>query len=1435
MRASHFLPSLLCILILFSIASAQSDSGERNDTPVLGLAAEYQAGGTSFKSVEAGVAFHSSTGENSSRLPPGAPVKITWSGMLQAPDDGKFTLHFFAHGRLTVRVDDKVLLDRAEADTPTWFDVPTTLTFGPHAFEVQYASTGDEGEIGAFWSGPNFQLEPIAPRFFKHVPLTDSAAANAEFAHEDEFELGAKLYRALRCSACHTVKKQLDETPLRAPSLTHLQGNLRPSWLVTHLQSKAPSEAAVDDLSERRMPYFGLDRNSAMAISAALFEASAKSSQEDVISRELKQLRSRRKRKDPPIRMTADPKLGAEVFASKGCLACHQAEELGKPQNWNQVLFGGGSLDETARKRTPEFLSRWLDDPSAVNAKHRMPSFDLTTHERMDLQAHLRTLGAEDARNDTRAAGDIDRGAGLIAKHRCGACHDLPQSLESKEPVKKTELSENSDWTAGCLTTDDNKRFLPGYGLSKEHCAALQNFVSARKQATQFGKHDLAENNCLACHSRDEGKGIASHLAEVAEEYPSRAAKLAALSPPSLTGVGDKLTDEALLAAIEGRQAKLRPWLEVQMPKFALEDSQAKRIREHFTKSDRIPNRKPATSPHLFDKTAELAGARLVGSQGFGCTSCHAIGPYESPKVDLKARGPNLAMPGKRIRESWYYRWVENPSRIVPRMEMPAIQTPVAGVLEADLDRQLSALWNTLNQPNFRPPRPNPVRVVRSHNISGHAEDAKVVMSVIESPKKTYLRPMAIGLPNRQNILFDIQAGNFAGWWLGDTASQYTRGKTWYWEFGSEFLNLEEGSGKAPLLQELHLVDKQGRLWRPAVHGQVAFRLDSIEHIKNGLKWQGELSLRSNRSGNVEPELTHLPVQFVLRAHGARTHLETTVKLSNEVESLQIHSDAKIEGNAFSGRNWTVRIEDLSGANLQTDSGTATLVATERRVTWTTLIESPSALAADSIPVLNLAKPKIRVRTLDCVPGYEAVRLPLTRREMPISFAWGPKGELYAGSLKGKVLRLLDDDDDGLEDRYEQISDTLPTPYGLQVNEDGSVDALSKFALIRLSQSEDQKSRNLPTWNSRIVADGWGYTADYHDWAVGLERDESGCYYMVLPCQQDDRSEAAAKWRGHALMLLPSDRLARTTNIPRPSREYSIVSLAAGLRFPMGLARRQDGQVFATDNQGNYNPFNELNHIQRGKRYGFINKLENKDGFSPEFESPAIELPHPWTRSVNGICWLETPESSTEPNRFGPFEGHLLGCEMNGRSLIRMSVQQVGGQFQGAAYDFSLPDLDPSETFEGPIVCEVAPNGDIYVGNLQDSGWGGGQNTGSIIRLRPFGELPLGIAEVRANATGFDIDFTQPVDGQKAEKAKYLIRSYRRISTPAYGGNDQDEKLEKVSRVQVSEDRSSMSLQLSDELREGYVYEINIPAIGASETKLFPAQAHYTMKAVPVE
>ncbi|HVW36678.1 MAG TPA: hypothetical protein VHB99_05215, partial [Pirellulales bacterium] len=439
--------------------------------------------------------------------------------------------------------------------------------------------------------------------------------------------------------------------------------------------------------------------------------------------------------------------------------------------------------------------------------------------------------------------------------------------------------------------------------------------------------------------------------------------------------------------------------------------------------------------------------------------------------------------------------------------------------------------------------------------------------------------------------------------------------------------------------------------------------------------------------------------------------------------------------------------------------------------------------------------------------------------------AWRDDGTLAFCSLKGSVWLARDTNGDGLEDEQTMFADGLPAPYGIAAT-GNAIDVSAKYALLRLIDRDGDGRAE----RSETAASDWGYTADYHDWAVGLPRDREGNYYLGLPCQQDNRSPRAALWRGNIVRLRP-----REPSADNP-RRFSIEPLAAGLRFPMGLALDRAGELFCTDNQGNYTPFNELNHIVAGMRYGFINKLEQKPGFQPPFQPAAIEIPHPWTRSINGICFLDTPadvRAKFGHDLFGVHEGHLIGCEFDTRRLVRMSLERVGDTYQGAIYPFSIEPAPGAETFEGPITAAVAPDGDVYIGNLRDSGWGGGQNTGSIVRLQPRGELPPGIAAVHATHDGFAIDFAQPVDASAAADVQnYAISSYRRIPTPAYGGPDADRENERIEEVVVSPDHRQATLKLA-RLRPGFVYEFRLKQLAPTGLTFFPAEAYYTLRRVP--
>ena len=459
---------------------------------------------------------------------------------------------------------------------------------------------------------------------------------------------------------------------------------------------------------------------------------------------------------------------------------------------------------------------------------------------------------------------------------------------------------------------------------------------------------------------------------------------------------------------------------------------------------------------------------------------------------------------------------------------------------------------------------------------------------------------------------------------------------------------------------------------------------------------------------------------------------------------------------------------------------------------------------------------------LDVLPGFDVTRLAFPQEIMPTALAWKPDRTLVFSSLKGRVWMAQDRNGDTLEETLWPATDELAAPFGLHAETD-YVDVINKYALLRMTDLDrDGRFDRYVT-----LASGWGHTTDYHDWAIGLPRDEQGRYYVAFACQQDVRSEVQARFRGTVTRLTPK---APTHEDPH---RYAIETISAGHRFPIGMARSRNGELFVTDNQGNYNPFNELNHVRFGKRYGFYNALEKTQGTQFPTEPPAIKIPHPWTRSVNGICFLE----SDKPGLFGPFRGDLIGCEMNERQLIRMSLEKVDGVFQGAAYPFTQRVTNANQGLLGPLSCAISPRGDLYLGCLLDSGWGGGNNIGSIVqcRPRPHGHSP-GIDEIRITPVGFEIRFNSAINATRAAKLEhYSVTSFTRVSTPAYGGDDHNRKVETVQSVRLAADRKRVFLEFANQPRPDYVYEFHLRNLAEKGQEFFPDEAYYTVLKVPQE
>lgn len=1405
--------------------AAEAGEAEGEDDASLyrsGLVAQYTgADRAAHARLEEEVAFSWGDQPPDPRLPPG-PFKADFSGQVELRADGLYRFRVFAAGAVTLTLDGKTIID-ARSSEPAWMvGEPVELPFGYYPLKIAYQRDDEPARLTLFWEGPSFQLEPVGGR-----PLVHEVAATPP----DEFAQGQRLVRALGCAACHELP---EGAPLARASLASLVGNLSREWLIEWLAADQPNEPSVSAAS-RRMPHFDFEREDAAAIADVLLSTSEPIAAAKPILPPAAPAEKKKKKKDELEPEAPEPsvELGATLFASVGCVACHRIGELG-----SDGLFGGGDLSAVAAKRPADFFARWLANPSAINADHRMPVFRLDGWEIESLSKYLATLGAlPDKKQPASGTKHVARGRELVTRAGCAECHALGSKAQVDRRAKKLPLATGAltQVENTCLGSPDLGRGRPGYRLSDENRKAIATYLADCSQAAAVasrlsGQQVLEERNCLGCHARGSAAGLRSQLAAATDQYPALRDVTSALAPPSLTGVGDKLNDQALAAAISVSEPARETWLRVRMPCFSFAPGEAESLAEHLIEVDRIPPRERAPAADglaVSDAALHAAGPRLVTADGFGCTSCHAIGKWTPPNVALNAQGANLSNIGHRVRREWFDRWVRNPARIVPQMEMPAVQQSIRGVLDGDLEGQLAAVWHVLNEPGFTPPSPSALRVVRRANLPDSAERAAVITDLIQVGDVSFVKPLAIGLGNRHNLLFDLATNRLAAWWIGDVARQTTRGKSWHWEAGLPQL-LSKTRRDAPAASELTLVRGDER-HLPEPDGDNVSSYDWLEHAHNGVQFGQRVHFALAGSGetvSIEQEFSPLGASKNSPAGFRRSYRVKSLPSTFGAELLVLFGaradadrrTARLEGPAG---QLHVELVEPAGARLVSTPGGAAVrfdaAASEPR---NFVFGYRAEIAVDQFPALPGVDRTLTREVLNVVPGFVAERLPVTDEAMPTGLAWRLDGTLALTSLEGRVWLAHDADGDGLEDRLSPFSDELAAPFGLAAAGE-ALDVINKYGLVRLSDAD----RDGFAERAEVIADGWGHTRDYHDWAVGLPRDPQGNYFVSLPSQQDDRTAGGARLRGTVVKLSPREA---TEDHPR---RFAIEQLAAGLRFPQGIALSPQDDLFVTDNQGNYTPFNELNHIVKGARYGFINRLEVLAGLNPPYRPAAIEIPHPWTRSVNGICFLTPPDGSTKlaESLFGPLGGQLIGCEYDTRRLVRMSLEQVEGDWQGAVYPFSIEPLAGQPTFEGPLACAVSPRGDLYIGNIRDSGWGAGSNTGSLVRLRYSGKLPPGICRVSAAPQGFRIEFTEAVDRQLAgDASRYQISSYRRIPTPDYGGPDLDRRGEKPTAIEVSADGRSALVHLAN-LREGFVYEFHLKPL-VRETLFFPAEAYYTLR-----
>ena len=485
------------------------------------------------------------------------------------------------------------------------------------------------------------------------------------------------------------------------------------------------------------------------------------------------------------------------------------------------------------------------------------------------------------------------------------------------------------------------------------------------------------------------------------------------------------------------------------------------------------------------------------------------------------------------------------------------------------------------------------------------------------------------------------------------------------------------------------------------------------------------------------------------------------------------------------------------------------------------LVAAPFALAADPVP-----------QTLPEGYKVETIALPKGEAMAITGVDTGSDGSVWVCTREGDVWRRLPDGTKG--DLWKKFAEGLQDPCGLLLErkdgkETGAVLVTQKPELTRLVDKDgDGVADAYQCVNATFKTSG-----NYHEFNHGLVQDSRGNLYGALNLGAEPENIAGIlRVRGTCMMARPGDYRGTVYRV-KPDGAFEVVGW--GVRSPCGVGMTHDDHLLYTENQGDYMPSCFLAVVEDGQFYGqpagLFDHPDYKGKTVAEFNAvpleewakkrtwPAVWLPYRELHSSSG-----QPVEDRTAGKFGPFAGQIFIGDQTHSNLIRTTLQQVKGQWQGFAVDFI------NHTRCGIVRGAFDQGGSLWLGET-GRGWGSsGDLPFALERVTWDGKtVPFCIKDIKLEKEGFRVSFTKPVDPATAQAAKVGVRHWTYKFTHQYGcGGIQDQKQSPAGEVAVSDDR--MSMLVRTDLVKHRVYDIKLPEIRSADGKaLTTNHGYYTL------
>ncbi len=358
-------------------------------------------------------------------------------------------------------------------------------------------------------------------------------------------------------------------------------------------------------------------------------------------------------------------------------------------------------------------------------------------------------------------------------------------------------------------------------------------------------------------------------------------------------------------------------------------------------------------------------------------------------------------------------------------------------------------------------------------------------------------------------------------------------------------------------------------------------------------------------------------------------------------------------------------------------------------------------------------------------------------------------------------------------------------------------------------------------------------TGNYHEYAYGPVFQPNGDMIITLNLAFGPEGLSSVPWRGWMLRI----DTATGTAIP----------YAAGMRSPAGMGLSTTGDLYYSDNQGDWVGSGRITLVEKGDFVGNpggldwskmpespvkLKRVDIPNSGRPMFEVakeiPGIKIPTVWF--PHGIMGTSTSDilAYTGKANMGPYEGQLFVGDHSQSKVMRASLEKVKGVYQGACFPFC-------EGFSsGVFRLDWGSDGSMFVG-MTSRGWDAtGRKLYGLQNVVWTGKTPFEMKAIAAKPDGFEIEFTQPVDKSTAANADlYQVTSFIYKYHKAYGSPVINQNTCAVQAVVISADGLKARIVV-DSLRTGYIHEIKLGGMtGADKAPLLHNVAYYTLNNIP--